>query len=61
MNKRRFYLAALAGITTLLTGLAVYQGVPTSFDQVWQPAIQGALTFVVTMAGAAVPVGRRPR
>lgn len=60
MNKRRFYFATLAGVTTLLTGLAVYQGVPTSWDQVWQPVIQGSITFVVTLAGAAVPIGRRP-
>lgn len=35
--------AVLTGLAVFVTGLLVYQGVPTTLDAFWQPALQAIL------------------
>ena len=50
MRERRYYLRAIGvGLSVFFTGMAVYTGMPTSFDQLYQPAIQGILATLTTL------------
>ena len=41
---RHFGRAAVAFLTVFFTGLLVYQHIPTSLDQLWQPFAQATLS-----------------
>lgn len=54
--RKQWTRAVLQGIIVALTGLMIYQGVPTSWDALWQPVGQGMLT---TATALLVNVGTR--
>ena len=55
MKRHQLTRAALTGLSVLITGLMVYQGIPESIDALWQPTGQGLLTFLSALGiGAAV-------
>lgn len=49
--KRHLVHAGIQFITVFASGLAVYQGIPKSLDQVWQPFLQ-ALVSALTIWGS---------
>ena len=60
MREQRYWQRAIGvGLSVFITGMAVYTGMPTSFDQLYQPAIQGILATLTTL-GLNVSTRQRP-
>ena len=58
MSQKQAIRALLTGLTVFLTGIAVYKGVPTSLDMVYQPFIQG---LVAGLASLPINIGTRTK
>ena len=58
-SQHRVIRALLLGAYVLISGLLVYEGVPTTLDQLWQPALQGFLAVFGALGINGAVVRRR--
>lgn len=55
--KRQIFQSLIQFLTVFATGLAVYQGVPRTLDEFWQPFIQAAVSALAIWGGSKLTVG----
>lgn len=55
--KRQIFQSVVQFLVVFFTGMLVYDKVPTTFDQVWQPFVQGILGALSIWAASKATVG----
>lgn len=54
---RQSFQSLIQFLTVFFTGMLVYDKVPTTLDQLWQPFVQGVLSALLIWGASKMPAG----